>query len=140
MSKEQCLSKMPFSFAVGVAIGVAVACGGSSATDQTPRPDGGTTIECKPTAPTSCPTPPLHYPDVQPIIELRCVHCHYEGAREPDGTARWPLTAYEHVTAWFDIIPGQILTCQMPPSDAGIPMTNDERNKILAWLHCGFPQ
>jgi uncharacterized membrane protein len=128
--------------AVALAWCVGAACGGSAGGggDTGGKPDGGTTLQCKPTNPTSCPSQQLHYADVKPIIDARCVHCHYEGATEPDGTGRWPLTTYAHVADWFDIIPGQILTCQMPPSDAGIPITNDERNKILTWLHCGFPQ
>jgi hypothetical protein len=100
-----------------------LACGGSSGGQQ-----------CKVPLPTSCPQPALHYTDVKPIIDQRCTSCH-SGL-----TDQWPLTDYKHVSDWFDIIPPMVSTCQMPPPDAGVPITIDERTKILTWLHCGFPE
>ena len=97
--------------------------------------EGGVSIEpCKVSAPTTCPQPALRYSDVQPIFQQRCVGCH-SGLTE-----QWPLTDYPHVASWYDIIPAQLLSCTMPPPDAGVPITNAERMKILTWLHCGFPQ
>ena len=97
--------------------------------------EGGVSIEpCKVSAPTTCPQPALRYSDVQPIFQQRCVGCH-SGLTE-----QWPLTDYPHVASWYDIIQAQLLSCTMPPPDAGVPITNAERMKILTWLHCGFPQ
>jgi hypothetical protein len=107
---------------------LAGACGGSS---------GGVLMECqvKPVqVPTSCSQPMPHYTDVQPIFQKHCSQCH-SGATE-----QWPLTDYEHVASWFDIIPPKLVNCQMPPLDAGVPMANAERTAILHWLRCGFPE
>jgi hypothetical protein len=107
-----------------------VGCGGSGG-----DPTKGASIEpCQVSPPTSCPQPSLHYTDVKPIFDSRCSSCH------SGNTEQWPLTDYGHVASWFDIIPPQILNCEMPPLDAGVPITNAERTKILTWLHCGFPQ
>jgi hypothetical protein len=118
--------------AAALLLGCAAACGGG--TVGSGGPDGGVAIEpCKVSAPTSCPAPALHYKDVQPIFEKRCYACH------SGNTEQWPLTDYGHVASWFDIIPPALLTCEMPPADAGVPITNAERTTILTWLHCGFP-
>jgi mono/diheme cytochrome c family protein len=91
---------------------------------------------CTVQAPTSCPTPKPHYADVEPIFKQRCVGCH-NGA-SPD--SQWPLTEYEHVADWFDIIRDEMLHCSMPPADSGITMPNAERSAILTWIRCGFPK
>jgi len=112
------------------ACSLVAACGGSGGD---PPGDGGVVIEeCKVTAPTSCPSPALHYSDVKPIFDQRCSSCH------SGTTEQWPLTDYGHVASWFDIIPPEVVSCRMPPPDAGVPITNAERTKILTWLHCGF--
>jgi uncharacterized membrane protein len=85
-------------------------------------------------APTTCPTPVPHYPDVQPIFQQRCVVCH------SDHSARWPLTTYKDVSDWYDTIRDDVLSCTMPPPDSGVLITNEERLAILTWLRCGFPQ
>jgi hypothetical protein len=91
---------------------------------------------CTVTAPTSCPTPKPHYADVEPIFKKRCVGCH-NGA-SPDSP--WPLTEYEHVADWFDIIRDEMLHCGMPPADSGMTMPDAERVAILTWIRCGFPK
>ena len=77
----------------------------------------------------------MTYQDVSPIIEQRCVGCH-------DGTPTgpWPLTSYAFVAGWADAVHDELIACTMPPSDAGVPMTHDERNALLTWILCGFPQ
>jgi uncharacterized membrane protein len=104
------------------------ACGGGN-----PSGAGSGIEECNVAAPTSCPSPALHYADVQPILQQRCASCH------SGNTEQWPLTDYWHVASWFDIIPAEVVNCRMPPADAGVPITNAERMNILTWLHCGFP-
>jgi hypothetical protein len=108
------------------------ACGGAGG-----AADAGVLMECQirpVAAPSSCPQPMPHYSDVQPIFQQHCLQCH-SGL-----TDQWPLTDYAHVASWYDIIPTQLLKCQMPPLDAGVPMANSERTAILTWLHCGFPE
>jgi hypothetical protein len=83
--------------------------------------------------PTACPDPAPRYNDVVPIFNRRCVTCH-SGWAGP-----WPLTSYTHVVDWQDTIRTELIGCTMPPPDAGIPITNDERTKILTWLRCGYP-
>ena len=121
------------SLALSLAAGMSGGCGSSSLT-----PDGGTTTDtaplvCTVKAPTVCPDPPPHYPDVQPIINRLCVPCH---AGLPGGN--WPLLQYEHVASWQDLIRAHMLACSMPPPDAGVVMTNDEREAILTWILCGY--
>lgn len=102
-------------------------------------PDGGTGDEqpsaCSVTAPTSCPEPAPGYADVAPIFERRCVACH---AGNPGGP--WSLADYGHVSDWQDTIRSNVRDCSMPPSDAGIPMTLEERGAILTWIRCGLPR
>jgi uncharacterized membrane protein len=91
-----------------------------------------TPIVCEVTPPTSCTDPAIHYTDVEPILQQRCVVCH-DG--KPMGP--WPLTSYEHVADWANEIRGQVSACNMPPADAGGVMTNEERDRLLLWVRCG---
>lgn len=122
-----------------------MACGSSppTATDDdagTLLPDGGridepTQYTCPIPAPTACPTPAPRYADVAPIFERRCVVCH---AGAPGGP--WSLANYGHVADWQDTIRPNVRDCTMPPSDAGIPISREERTAILTWIRCGLPQ
>jgi uncharacterized membrane protein len=112
--------------------------GGCEKSSQNGPGDSGSPMDlaasCTVTAPTTCPFPVPRYADVQPIFQQRCVTCH------SGQTERWPLTMYQHVADWYDVVRDQVLTCMMPPPDSGIPMTNQERVAILAWIRCGFPE
>jgi hypothetical protein len=85
-------------------------------------------------APTACPEPAPRYADVAPIFQQRCVICH-SGWEGP-----WPLNDYGHVADWQDSIRTNLLDCSMPPPDAGIPITVEERVAILTWIRCGLPK
>jgi hypothetical protein len=89
---------------------------------------------CDVVPPTSCPTPPVYYEDISPILMERCLSCH-DGKGE-----QWPLTSYSHVTGWYNEIRAAMVTCSMPPADAGISMPAAEREKILTWILCRMPQ
>lgn len=91
-------------------------------------------IPCLVQAPTSCPSPEPHYSDVAPIFRERCVICH-----APTWNGPWPLDQYEHVSDWQDTIHDEVLHCLMPPPEAGVPITLEERTQILTWLRCGLP-
>ena len=98
--------------------------------------DGALPESCKDlVAPTSCPSPAPAYASVKPIFEQRCTTCH---AGVPGGP--WSLRDYEHIVDWADTIRGELLGCAMPPPDAGVPITKEERLAILTWIRCDTPQ
>lgn len=90
---------------------------------------------CLVSPPTECPDPAPKYADVVPVLEQKCVTCHSGVAGGP-----WPLTDYDHVASWQNEIRGELVSCSMPPLDAGAHITEDERTLILTWLRCGAPQ
>jgi hypothetical protein len=102
-----------------------------------PGPSDGSPIpsSCGVMAPTSCPDPPPRYADVTPIFQQRCILCH-NGTN--DGP--WALTDYEHIADWQEIIRADLLDCTMPPADAGVPITREERLAILVWIRCALPK
>lgn len=106
---------------------------GSNVTDAQTGSEGSV-FSCSVKAPTACPNPAPRYADVLPIFQQRCTGCHSGVADGP-----WPLTEYEHIADWQDIIRGAMIDCSMPPPDAGVPMTNDERLAILTWIRCALP-
>ena len=108
----------------------------SALEDGETKADGGLVAppECDATAPLTCPDPAPRWKDVVPIFMQRCTSCH-NGAGE-----QWPLNQYEHVADWYGEIRAQMLACTMPPVDAGIDMPLAERQKILTWIRCGFPE
>jgi uncharacterized membrane protein len=84
--------------------------------------------------PATCPDPPLHYSDVSPIIERRCLSCHYGAVAGP-----WPLTTYQDVADWQLLIHDDLILCTMPPPESPTGLTSDERQAILSWIACGVP-
>jgi hypothetical protein len=90
---------------------------------------------CAVEAPRACTEPKPGYDDVSPILKERCVLCHSGAAGGP-----WPLTSYGHVADWQNEIRDQVSRCSMPPADAGVPITSDERAKLLMWIRCGTPR
>ena len=52
----------------------------------------------------------------------------------------WPMRSYMDVADWHDVVASDIAFCSMPPADAGSTMTTAEKQKILDWLRCGFPE
>jgi hypothetical protein len=91
-------------------------------------------IVCDVVAPNTCPTPPVTYGDIQPIIRDRCLSCH-DGSGE-----EWPLSTYTHAADWYDEIRSMMLSCTMPPPTSNIPMSTAEREQLLLWIRCGFPE
>ncbi|HEY6878678.1 MAG TPA: hypothetical protein VI299_11700 [Polyangiales bacterium] len=103
----------------------------SKAPQDAPSIDGGVAV-CDMTPPSSCPDNPPRYPDVKPIFAKYCSGCHGK-----DWTGAWPLDTYPHVADWADVIQGQLLTCDMPPADAGVPLPADKRRTLVTWIQCG---
>jgi hypothetical protein len=108
-----------------VAAGVIAACAGADPPNE---------FVCNATEPAECPTPMPTYADVQPILERRCVTCHSDTSTGP-----WPLTTYQDVVDWYDLVRDDVLRCTMPPRDSP-PLTRAESRAILEWLSCGFPR
>lgn len=110
------------------------ACGGSDdgadLREETP-PDP----VCDVTAPTECPAPAPVYADVQPIFQGKCVSCHFSASEGP-----WPLNSYRHVADWWDVIRDDLLACSMPPRDSNVTLSDEERQLILTWIRCGYPE
>lgn len=97
------------------------------------KPDASVTCDVVP--PEACSDPSLRFADVQPLFEAHCVTCHYGELGGP-----WPMRSYMDVADWHDVVAADIAYCSMPPADAGSTMTTAEKQKILDWLRCGFPE
>jgi hypothetical protein len=122
--------------------GGAGASGGSGAITDAAGGTAGGTVGCVTEAPTACPNPPVNYSDVAPIFQKRCVDaCHNDRTPDPNNlnTPIWGFTDFEHVVTWKATIRAEVFACSMPPPDAGIPVTIEERRAILEFLRC-LPQ
>ena len=82
-----------------------------------------------------CPDPAPTYADIQPILDARCNSCHSDTSEGP-----WPLTSYQDVLDWWDLVRRDTLNCSMPPPDSGIVMTHAESKLILDWIACDLPK
>jgi hypothetical protein len=92
-------------------------------------------VACTVTAPAECPEPALYYADVATIFEARCssaAACHAGVKGGP-----WPLSTYDDVSDWQDVIRAEVLHCSMPPPDSGMSISDQEREAILTWIKCG---
>ncbi len=91
---------------------------------------------CPNDLPQSCPAnPPSYQNDVAPIIQAYCLQCHSPGGAAADR----PFIDYAHVQAQLMMILDQVYACNMPPADAGLHMTEQQRLTLLTWLVCGGP-
>lgn len=99
--------------------------------------NGGTESQavCAPVAPTECPDAAPKYSDVAPIFAERCASCHNTAPGAP-----WPLDNYAHVADWAYVIHDELMGCLMPPRDSGVAMTPEERQLILLWIRCKYPE
>jgi len=116
--------------------------GGSAGSESTSPLDGSDTTDasqpagCPYQAPQTCPaSTPTYQADVLPILQTKCNDCHTGADGGP-----WPLTDYQLVVDWKISILGDLECNTMPPADAGLALTSDERSTLLAWLVCGTPQ
>jgi hypothetical protein len=109
-------------------VAATLGCGGSSA--------GVEPLTCNAVAPTACAVePPPRYGQIAGIVHERCVSSCHDGL---DPLGPWPLTAYDDVADWNDIIRDELVACTMPPPDSGRTIPDDERQALLMWLRCGF--
>jgi hypothetical protein len=146
--------KITLVLAAACGCATAVSCGDSSG-----NPDGGGgaggsggavdasdgkppgTIGCltADTTPTTCPTPRVTFDDVKPIFQARCVSaCHNGVTPDPHipGATLWPLIERMHILDWQDSVRAMMADCSMPPPDAGVPMTIEDRRAIIEFIRC----
>ena len=85
----------------------------------------------------SCPpTPPSFANDVDPIIVKYCNACHGEGGIEQ---ALYDYTSYAGVFRARSSIATFVSDCRMPPADAGLFPSDEQRQTLLQWIACGAP-
>ncbi|MET0343200.1 MAG: hypothetical protein ABW252_19485 [Polyangiales bacterium] len=102
---------------------------------ESSRGDGAVPVSCPVDPPTSCPDAGApRYADVAPIVQRRCESCH-----SPFWSGPWPLHTVGHLRDWADDVRTNLINCTMPPPDAGVPITKDERLTLLQWVRCGLP-
>lgn len=77
---------------------------------------------------------PSYAQTVQPVLERSCVSCHGPGGEK----ASVPLTSWELVHRRASSMQRQLLSCRMPRGE-GPPLSDEERQVVLAWLVCGAP-
>ncbi|AKU92676.1 hypothetical protein AKJ08_3063 [Vulgatibacter incomptus] len=41
---------------------------------------------------------------------------------------------------WWDSIRDELLSCSMPPRGSRVTLRDEERERILLWIRCGFPE
>jgi len=115
--------------AASIAVGVVLAC--------SPSNKGG---ESCPVLSSRCPSPPVTWEQVQPLIVTYCFQCHGEGGIEQ---SQYDYTSYAGVYKNRAEMLTQTYQCQMPPYDASPPTaifpTDQDRQTIVSWLVCGAP-
>jgi hypothetical protein len=147
---------------VGLALGgvVAIACGGSETSPAGGPGAGGSggsgggggsganadagSIACLANPlPIGCPTPAVTYGQVEGVLKRRCVDsCHNMMTPDPNKNNEpiWSLATYRHAVDWADTIRETINLCMMPPKEAQIPITVEERTLLVNWVNCKTPQ
>ena len=133
-------SILALAFALAGAASASLAASGCAGSDANSDGSAPATIydagPCTVTAPTECPNPPVTFTDVLPLIQAKCGYCHTGATLD----SPWPLDNYDHIAEWADTLRGNVLECTMPPPDASVPVSNDDRTKILTWIACKTPR
>jgi hypothetical protein len=117
--------------------------GSGGAMDASDGPTGTVGCLTPMTTPTTCPSPPVTFANVQPFFQARCVNvCHNGVTPDPNipGATIWPLMERAHILEWCDGIRALVADCSMPPPDAGVPMTIEERKAIVEFMRCECPK
>jgi hypothetical protein len=150
--------KITLALAVGSGYAAAVSCGddgggnpdggggsggagGSGAMDA--GDSGSGTVGClkMEEIPLTCPTPPVTFDNVKSIFQTRCSGvCHNGATLDGNGIPIWALTDRQHILDWHDTVRSTIGDCQMPPPDAGVPVTIEERKAIIQFVRCEGPK
>lgn len=113
------------------AAGLSTACSSDNSGPQ----GGGSSGSCPNDLPKSCPSPkPSYKDDVAPLVERRCLVCHFEGGP----ASAIVLSSYPAIFQRRSAVLNQVYGCKMPPPDAG-PLAEGDRQHLLGWLACDAP-
>jgi hypothetical protein len=86
--------------------------------------------------PAACPAAvPSWSGEVSEIFMTRCSPCHFPGGVEDSAE---DFSTYTGVSRIAVTIEGQIVSCAMPPDDAGA-LSAADRETLLAWIVCRAP-
>jgi hypothetical protein len=96
-------------------------------------------------AQTGASSAPTFAADVAPLMQVKCMECHYAG-----GIGPMSLTTYEEVRPWAAMIREKVSSREMPPwhvdKNLGIQefkndisLSDDEINTIVSWIDAGAP-
>jgi hypothetical protein len=103
-------------------------------------------VECTPPPEVACPDGggPSFEGDVLPIFNSVCDNCHAPDASKVQTPL---LTNYQQIygpatgpgagSEAIEIRNQVFLSCLMPPSNAPVPLSDDQRQTLLVWFACG---
>ena len=92
---------------------------------------------CPHDLPSACPSPaPSWSADVGGIVASVCGQCHTDGGVEQSS---FDFSTYQDVYMERGSMLDQVYACAMPPSDAGVTLSLEEREALLGWLVCNAP-
>jgi hypothetical protein len=135
------MSTWLFRTLFGLALPVwVVACDDTKSPASTDLPDAGfVSADVCPALDTACTTKtvPSFKKQVGPIIEKSCASaagCHTGKPDDP-----WPLTDYQEIVDWKSAFVDDLRGCTMPPADAGVALSVNDRLVLWQWLTCGTP-
>jgi hypothetical protein len=97
------------------------------------------TADCPAPPPVVCPEAgaPSFAGDVLPnVIVPVCQNCHAPGETE----ASIPFLTYQQIYGRIGTVFTDVFQqCNMPPSDAPVPLDDEQRQKLFDWYACGAP-
>jgi hypothetical protein len=86
---------------------------------------------------SGCPSqPPSFSHDVDPIVVTYCNGCHGAGGV---AQALYDYTSYQGIARSRSSIATFVGHCLMPPADAAVFPSDEQRQVILQWIACGAP-
>jgi uncharacterized membrane protein len=92
-----------------------------------------------PAVPADPPCPdavPNFTQDIRPIFMVACDRCHSPTGEEPKS----PLQTYQQINAIAGTVYYEVFKrCSMPPPSAPEILTDGQRQKLLDWFGCGWP-
>jgi uncharacterized membrane protein len=91
--------------------------------------------ETCPVLASECSSAPSYTNEVAPIFASRCASCHTSA----DPLGPWPFDDIVDIQDWSSTILVDLDSCLMPPPDASVGLSADERAVLGAWIVCGSP-
>ncbi|HEY3835110.1 MAG TPA: hypothetical protein VGL72_00995 [Bryobacteraceae bacterium] len=118
------------------ALALALTSFGCSKSAVESGPDSG--IECIPLPVTTCPDgggPSFEGAVFPKVFGPVCDNCHAPGQQE----ANMPLISYQQIYSYGYEILSQVDSCMMPPNNAPVQLSDDQRQMLSTWYACGAP-